>query len=374
MLYYFALLSLLISFLLTIYNWKLEKNTLFIAGIMVILSAHGLTHYFSDPTQSDFSLALLFGTLTPFWLVPGPLLHFYFRSILTPEKAKITSWDLLHFIPFFIQLANIAPYLVTSWDYKLQIAHSIHQNLNNLNIINVNSFSTFKTSFLSRPILMLGYLLWCTLFLLQQITQTNLRTRNWLIFVLFSLFIITSAYLVVALNLFSTSFSDVSINENPIYFSSGIVYIIFPIALIFIYPEVLYGIKKVYKQSFDVPKEISKEELTELKDLANRIQNYLHKEKPYLNPSFEIADVTRALNVPQKQISLACKYANGKKFTELRSSHRINHAKALLHKGLTDNITIDAIGTISGFKSRSTFYEAFKAETGMTPSQYLESL
>jgi len=52
----------------------------------------------------------------------------------------------------------------------------------------------------------------------------------------------------------------------------------------------------------------------------------------------------------------------------------VEHAKELLKNGLTGTITIDGIGVDSGFKSRSTFYEAFKAETGMTPSQYLESL
>jgi transcriptional regulator GlxA family with amidase domain len=61
------------------------------------------------------------------------------------------------------------------------------------------------------------------------------------------------------------------------------------------------------------------------------------------------------------------------KFTDLRAQLRVEHAKELLKKGLSESITIDAIGVDSGFKSRSTYYDAFKAETGMTPSQYLEN-
>ena len=215
---------------------------------------------------------------------------------------------------------------------------------------------------------MLVYLLWCTLLLLRQMTQLNARTRNWLIFVIFSLFIITSAYLVVALNLFSTSFAHVSINENPIYFSSGIVYIILPIALIFIYPEVIYGLKNV------LPKELSKDDFESYQKLAKRINQYLLTEKPFLNPEFDIANLAKELGVTQKEISLTCKYILEKKFTELRAHLRINYAKELLNKGLSESITIDAIGTFSGFKSRSSYFEAFKAETGMTPSQYLEKL
>ena len=374
MLYYFALLSLLISVLISLYNWRVQKNTLYIAGILFILYAHGLTHYYSDSSKSDFALALLFGTLTPLWLVPGPLLYFYFRSILTPENAKFSLKDLLHFIPFFIQLANIAPYLLTSFDYKLQIAHTIHQNLNNLQDINVNYFSSFKTSFLSRPILMLVYLLWCTLFYLRQLNRTNLRTRNWLLFFIFSLFTTTIAYLVVAINLFSTSFKNFSsVQISPIYFSSGIVYIILPFALILFFPEVLFGIKRQNANSTDLMG-LSAEELAYHEAISHKISSYLHKEKPFLDPEFDMADLSKAVGADSKVVSFACKLLLHKKFTDLRSQLRIEHAKKLLSNGVTENVTIDAIGISAGFKSRSTFYEAFKAETGMTPSQYLENL
>lgn len=37
-------------------------------------------------------------------------------------------------------------------------------------------------------------------------------------------------------------------------------------------------------------------------------------------------------------------------------------------------MTIDGIGNQPGFKSRSTFYEAFKTCKGMTPTQFLEKV
>ena len=63
-----------------------------------------------------------------------------------------------------------------------------------------------------------------------------------------------------------------------------------------------------------------------------------------------------------------------KKFTAYRSMVRVEHAKELLNSGTADALSIDGIGSQSGFSSRSSFYASFKAETGMTPSQYLESL
>ena len=119
---------------------------------------------------------------------------------------------------------------------------------------------------------------------------------------------------------------------------------------------------------------MSSEESDNLETLANRITEYLEKEKAYLNPTFELTDLAKALEVSPKQVSYACKNLLNKKFTDLRAHLRVEHAKKLLKGGLTETITIDAIGINSGFKSRSTYYEAFKAETGMTPHQYLENL
>ena len=374
MLYYFAILSIIISSLLAVYNWKVQKNALLIAGILVILSTYALTHYYTDAEQSDFSLAILYGTLSPLWLLPGPFLYFYFRSVFTPAKIWHSWKDALHFIPSLIHLVNILPYILSPFAYKLQVAHAIHENLNSIQTININWLYTFKTAFLSRPISLLFYLLWCTLLFLRQVDKVNSRTRIWLTSFIFSLLITTGIYFYVALHLFSSSFQSESINTDPIYISSGVVYIFLPIALILFFPEVLYGMKNIGSPQSLKKSSIPPSELAYYQDLAKKIEQYCHKEKPYLNPSFEIADVAKAMQVPQKHIPITCQCAYNKKFTEVRTQMRVEHAKHLLQKGLSNNITIDAIGTSSGFKSRSTFYEAFKSETGMTPSQYLENL
>lgn len=374
MLYYFAILSIIISSLLAVYNWKVQKNALLIAGILVILSTYALTHYYTDAEQSDFSLAILYGTLSPLWLLPGPFLYFYFRSVFTPAKIWHSWKDALHFIPSLIHLVNILPYILSPFAYKLQVAHAIHENLNSIQTININSLYSFKTAFLSRPIVLIFYLLWCTLLFLRNIDKTNSRTRIWLTSFIFSLLITTGIYLYVALHLFSSSFQSESINTDPIYISSGVVYIFLPIALILFFPEVLYGMKNIGSPQSGKKSSIPPSELEAYEELAQKIESYLQSEKPYLHPDFDLGDVAKAVGTTQKQISFTCKNLLDKKFTDLRTQLRIKHAKELLHKGLTDNITIDAIGTNSGFKSRSTFYEAFKAETGMTPSQYLESL
>ena len=62
------------------------------------------------------------------------------------------------------------------------------------------------------------------------------------------------------------------------------------------------------------------------------------------------------------------------RFSKLKAELRIQHAIELLKEGQNSSITIDGIGTQSGFKTRSYYYEVFKKETGYTPSEYIDNL
>ncbi len=375
MLYFLALLSIFTSSIIAVYNWKVHKGALFIAGILSILSAYALTHYYSSPSESDYIYALIYGTLSPLWLLPGPLLFFYFRSIFQPEKIWVSWKDALHFVPAIVHLVNIFPYLFSPFEYKLSVAHAIHQDIYNLQLININSFYSFKTAFLIRPAVLLLYLFWCAILFMRQKDTINRRTQLWLKFFTSSLLITTLVYLYVAFKLFSRTLDANSIETLPIYIGSGIAYILLPITLILFFPEVLYGITKMPKtpETTEI-KIVSPEDAVYLEELAKKIQHYLLSEKPYLKADFNLSEVASVLQTPANDISYACKHILGKKFTEIKSHLRVEHAKELLKEGITENITIDAIGIKSGFKSRSTFYDAFKAETSMTPSQYLENL
>ncbi len=374
MLYYLALLSVFTSAIIAIYNWKVQKGALYVSGILGILSAYALTHYYTTPEESDYVYAILYGTLSPLWLLPGPLLYFYFRGIFQQGKSKITWKDGLHFIPSLFHLINILPYLFSPFEYKLHVAHAIHQDINNLQLININSLYSFKTAFLIRPIALLFYLLWCKILFIRQKNSISTRTQIWLHCFIISLLITTFIYLYVAIKLFSHTLDIESFDSIPIYIASGIAYILLPIALILFFPEILYGIKRQEVDGILEKLDVSTNELTAHNDLAKKIKEYLRREKPFLNPDFELADLATALEVNPKQVSFACKNVLNIKFTDLRAQLRVEHAKELLKKGLTGTLTIDAIGVASGFKSRSTYYDAFKAETGMTPSQYLEKI
>ena len=52
------------------------------------------------------------------------------------------------------------------------------------------------------------------------------------------------------------------------------------------------------------------------------------------------------------------------------TNYRINEAKTLLSDPEFNKITIEGLGTLCGFNSKSSFNRAFLAEVGMTPQEY----
>lgn len=141
-----------------------------------------------------------------------------------------------------------------------------------------------------------------------------------------------------------------------------------------IFPTVLYGFspreKRLKKQQGSEDFEID----SELQDKGIKVLDYLEKEKPYLDLNFSKSDLALELKISQQELSTIFDIFIKLKFSDYKNKKRIEHAKELLSKGSAKKLTMDGIGKSSGFTSRSSFYAIFKAETGLTPIQYLEGL
>ena len=158
------------------------------------------------------------------------------------------------------------------------------------------------------------------------------------------------------------------------------------ISLLF-FPEVLYGMprqdkikrNKIKKKSKNTTqKNVVENEMDNSKDvdpfleLFEKIKIYLDNEKPYLNPNFSIAQISTDLGVPQNHVSYCINTLFNTKFSKLKTKLRVEQTKIYLNESQHSKITIDGIAQMVGFSSRSSFYGAFKEETGMTPSEYLK--
>lgn len=384
MILYISLFSIITSAIIAIYNWRINQNALLLTGIFGIFSTYGLTHYFAVYQNDIFWTAIFYSNLSPFWYLPGPLLYLYTRNTITDKNVISSRKDLIHLLPFLIQFINIAPYLFSSFDYKLETARLILNDINQVRSAGAGFFIPPSISFLTRPILVIVYAL-ASFILLKKYrnedahslekNKQNKLVYNWLISLNLITSIVAAGFLFLTLRLYNLPVNKVIIESEPTYYLSGLAFALLPLILIVFFPQVLYGMpiattaKKAAK--ITIPLADSSDPLAET---AQIIVNYIKQEKPYLYPDFDIEDIAERLDIPKHHIIYCFTIILQKKFTAYRSTVRIEHAKELLKAGSADTLSIDGIGAQSGFSSRSGFYATFKAETGMTPSQYLESL
>jgi AraC-like DNA-binding protein len=109
-----------------------------------------------------------------------------------------------------------------------------------------------------------------------------------------------------------------------------------------------------------------------IEQIADQLQNYLENKKAYLDPRLNLMDVSRELGINYKYISQAINHKFGKNFISLISEYRIDEAKKMIINQTNLNLTLEAIGELCGFQSKSTFFIAFKKITGLTPMQFKE--
>ena len=385
MLLYISLLTIILSGLLVTYNWRINKNTIYLGGFFSILATYGLTHYFTIYTYSPFWLAVFYNNFSPFWFLTGPLLLFYYRGTLT-DNSKLRGADIIHFIPFFVQLIGIFPYLLTPFSYKVGIAAQILNDLNLITQFKVNWITTPLVNFLGRPILVFLYLGYITYLLWLHnpksnrakvsIQQSNLIYR-WLILLEVTTAILIVNFFLLSLSLSKQTVTATMVNSQFTHFFSGIAYFCMSFMLL-LFPRILYGMPIYTAEPTKLsqpPKEIVEVSVSQddpFFELVDKINAYLIKEEPYLNPEFTINELAASLRVPVHHVSYCLNTLMNVKFTSLRTQLRIQYAAKLLDSGQADELSMDGIGKKAGFSTRSNFYNAFKSETGMTPSEYLE--
>ncbi len=101
------------------------------------------------------------------------------------------------------------------------------------------------------------------------------------------------------------------------------------------------------------------------------IISYIESSRCYLDPDYSLTQMAQVLRTNHHYVSSAISRLNSN-FNVLLNSYRIKHAINELERNPDYKIT--ALALESGFNNRRTFYNAFKKQTGKTPSEYRSEL
>jgi AraC-like DNA-binding protein len=104
--------------------------------------------------------------------------------------------------------------------------------------------------------------------------------------------------------------------------------------------------------------------------LHEKIETY-RLTKPYLNPDFSLSVMSANTDIPVHHLSYYFNEHLSINFNTWKNDHKIIYVIEQIEKGNNQLLTLDALAKQAGFVSRTTFLNAFKQKTGLTPSEYL---
>jgi AraC-like DNA-binding protein len=131
-------------------------------------------------------------------------------------------------------------------------------------------------------------------------------------------------------------------------------------------PQLFVGIN-IDLVPFKPATEFANKESKEIKKLTL----FMEREKPYLDDQLTLQKLADRIEMPEKNVSKLINQQLGKHFFDFINQYRIQESKKLLSDKTA--LTVLEIVYQLGFNSKSSFYTAFKKETGQTPTAYRKS-
>lgn len=250
MLLYISGATILLSVLLALYNWRINRNSIYLSLCFIVISIYTIAHHFTVIGKDPFWLAIFYNHFAPLSFLAGPFIFFYVRGTLK-DSYLLSKTDMVHFIPFVLHFIGIIPYIMMPFDDKLVIARSIIADLDTLKSIDTNFLIKVSTALVVRPFLLAAYVVYCSflLFGFSPYKSNNINipknqfliTYRWLIILLTTLFLLAVSFLIVSLQFITIDSAATLEQSGRLYYMTGGILGFMALMLLF-FPQVLYGL------------------------------------------------------------------------------------------------------------------------------------
>ena len=112
----------------------------------------------------------------------------------------------------------------------------------------------------------------------------------------------------------------------------------------------------------------------ETQEQLKLLQDFMEKEKPYVNFDLSLQGLADKLHLSRHQLSNLINQQHHKNFYEFVNFYRVEEVKYLMRQPKNQHLKLISLAYDAGFNSKSSFNRIFKQLTEMTPSQYFASL
>ena len=104
--------------------------------------------------------------------------------------------------------------------------------------------------------------------------------------------------------------------------------------------------------------------------IITQLYHLMDEEEIYKNPLLGRLSLANKLGISEGHLSKIINQEINKTVIQFVNDYRIETAKKLLHNPMFNKYSIEAIGMEAGFKTKSTFYNTFNANIGMSPGAF----
>jgi len=351
-----VLQGLLLGILLIALNWIKNKHTFYLGVFLVLYALQRIPHILAEVNAFETYPELFLMPITFLWFI-YPLFFIYTQRVSILEDEKTKYWLLypgflfyifqlyIYFLPFETKVEIAAEawfsacffvgisfgWCVAIWNLKLISNHKIEVN-------NQFSMTRYRELRWARTFLIVS-VVGSMIYLFQHfLLDKNMYSR--VFFLIFDLFII-----------YWVSFHGVAqLSVNSLLSEK---------AMFEKLPEDLTAQHSV------VPN--SDKNYTELME---QIDDYMANSEAFIKSDLSIIDLASELNKHPKLISTTINSVRNQNFNSYVNHYRVKKAIALLRSNHNLNLSIEGIGNEVGFRSKSSFYKAFKKVAGTTPTEY----
>lgn len=320
----------------------------------------------------------------------APFAYLYVRSVLE-QAFWFRKWDFLFFLPAILYTANMLPFY---WQTANEKRIFLEQVMENPGMILREPEGMLPPGWGSWSRVIIGVLATTGQFLQLRkwkprifdwkgSASQNLATYQWLF--LFSM-VQVFFYIIVIIG-FIINFTWKVNNQLIIFSISGT--IVFYSIYLLLKPSILYGMKNWMQDreagtlsvvssdaestavtTAQMPKKytLSLEQRDQFKDALGK---HFFSNKPFLQSGYTISDLSREVNIPPYQLSAFINQEYGLNFNEFINERRVAYLSELLRTSPEHfQFTLEALGKMAGFNSRTAFFSSVKKITGKSPSEY----
>ncbi|UOB18123.1 helix-turn-helix domain-containing protein [Abyssalbus ytuae] len=355
--------GIILSVLLFFYEKNNNKISNRILGVTVFLMSVNLLYAVFFTSGIILKFPYLIRTLDTLQVITPPLIFLYVLS-LTRNNFKIQRTHYLYSLPFFLSTVYL---LFTIGPVEERIA--FYQNF-----VEGNISMSFKLLFLFKVLNGILFLIASFIELSKHtrlIPQLFENTANKKLVWLRNLLLFLLATWIIAI-----ARPVLNFNVDSIYLLGiAVSVIIYLITVNQLKQQVIYSgissdlIEDIKAKTHKKYKNSSLDH-TELKEIFLKLDEYCRQEKPFLETECNLTFIAEKIWVKPNTLSQVLNIYAKKTYYEYLNDLKAEEAEKNLREKKYTMLTIDAIGELSGFRSKATFYTSFKNKYGVTPLEY----